>query len=187
MKSFRWIFVALLAFLFVSNVVAQKPQRLVENLDIQGNRRLRDDDLLKLIKTRPGDVFDEKQVQEDLQSLLKTEQFYSTHTKVLTEEAIRGGVNVIFQIRELPLIAELKFVGLNHTKLEEILVELRSQNATIEAEKIYNGAKVLKARRIIREYLVKRGFQNAKVEFIEEIISATTIKLTFAINELPNP
>jgi outer membrane protein insertion porin family len=187
MKSFRWIFVALLAFLFVSNVVAQKPQRLVENLDIQGNRRLRDDDLLKLIKTRPGDVFDEKQVQEDLQSLLKTEQFNSINTKVLTEDAPRGGVSVIFEVRELPLISELKFRGLNYVKQEDILTELQKQKDAIEAGKPFDPVKIRKAKGMIREFLGKRGYPDATVVIETEEVSATTIKLTFAINELPNP
>ncbi len=37
---------------------AVSKQQIVENVDIQGNRRLRDDDLLYYIKTRAGDVYD---------------------------------------------------------------------------------------------------------------------------------
>ena len=33
-------------------------QQVVESVDIQGNRRLRDEDLLYYIKTRPGDQYD---------------------------------------------------------------------------------------------------------------------------------
>jgi hypothetical protein len=35
----------------------QQQQRLVENVDIIGNRRLRKDDILYYIQTRPGDPY----------------------------------------------------------------------------------------------------------------------------------
>ena len=41
-----------------------RQQQLVESVDIQGNRRLKDDDLLYYIKTRPGDVFNQQQLAD---------------------------------------------------------------------------------------------------------------------------
>lgn len=40
-------------------------QQLVESVDIQGNRRNRDEDLLYYIKTRPGDTYNPKQLEAD--------------------------------------------------------------------------------------------------------------------------
>ena len=79
-------------------------QQIVETVDIQGNRRLRDEDLLYYIKTRPGDVYDPAGLERDLKELLSLNFFDKTATRVLTEEGIRGGVNVIFEVRELPII-----------------------------------------------------------------------------------
>src|SRR5215831_13204017 len=76
---------------------AQQNQRIVENVDIQGNRRLRKDDLLYYIQTRPGDPYNEQQVQRDLQTILQLGFFNKTETRVLTEEGARGGVNVVFE------------------------------------------------------------------------------------------
>ena len=50
--------------------VAQEPARLVESVDIQGNRRIRDEDILYYTKTRPGQSFSRKQAERDLQSIL---------------------------------------------------------------------------------------------------------------------
>ncbi len=50
-------------------------QQLVELVDIQGNRRLRDEDLLYYIKTRAGDVYNQAQVKRDLQELLSLNFF----------------------------------------------------------------------------------------------------------------
>ena len=48
------------------SVAAPAPaQQIVESIDIQGNRRLRDDDLIYYIKTRPGDVYDPAALERD--------------------------------------------------------------------------------------------------------------------------
>ncbi len=175
------------AFLFVPNVVAQKQGKLIENLDIQGNRRLTDEEILKHIKTRPGERLDEKQLQADLQSLMKLGLFHTTHTKVLTEIGVRGGVNVVFEVYELPLIVELKFDGLRYVTKEELLAELREQKAEIMADKPYQPEKMRKAQQVILEYLVKkRGFVDAKVFVTEKQVSATTVKIAFVIDEMQN-
>ena len=175
------------AFLFVPNVVAQKQSKLIENLDIQGNRRLTDEDILKHIKTRPGERLDEKQLQADLQSLMQLGLFHTTHTKVLTEVGVRGGVNVIFEVYELPLIAEFNFDGLRYVTKEELLIELREQKAEVTANKPYQPEKMRKAQQVITEYLIKkRGFVDAKVFVTEEQVSATTVKISFVIDEMQN-
>jgi outer membrane protein insertion porin family len=173
-------------FLFTSNVVAQQ-NKLIEALDILGNRRLTDEDILRHIKTRPGEQFNAKQAQEDLQSLLKLGLFDTSQTRVFTEVGVRGGVNLIFEIRELPLIVELKFDGLRYVTKEEVLVELREQKAEVTANSPYQPEKLRKARVVILEYLAKkRGFVDAKVDFTEEEVSATTVKISFVIDEMPN-
>ena len=94
-----------LLLIFVSGIVllhsisaprpvnAQQGQRLVESVHINGNRRLREDDILYYVQTRPGDPFNEQQIQRDLQTILGLGFFDKTATRVLTEEGSRGGIN----------------------------------------------------------------------------------------------
>src|SRR6185369_7953089 len=90
----------------------QSQQRLVENVEIIGNRRLRKDDILYYIQTRPGDVYDVNLVQRDYQTLLSLAFFDKTAPRVFTENGVRVGVNVIFEVKELPLILYRAFEGL---------------------------------------------------------------------------
>src|SRR4051812_30394993 len=69
---------------------SQQQQVLVESVDVQGNRRLRDEDILYYVQTRPGDVFNQQQVERDLQAILALGFFDKTATRVLTEEGVRG-------------------------------------------------------------------------------------------------
>src|SRR5256885_15651977 len=82
--------------------------RLVEELGIIGNRHLTKEQILASILTRPGNTFNADLVQQDLKALLATGYFYSKNTRVTLEEAARGGVRVVFEGFEVPLIAEVR-------------------------------------------------------------------------------
>lgn len=160
-----------------------KQQQLVESVDIQGNRRLRDEDLLYYIKTRPGDVYNQAALERDLKELLSLNFFDKTATRVLTEEGVRGGVNVIFEVRELPIIRDLTFEGLKAVPESDVLKAFREQRAGISKEAIYDPVKSRTAVRILRELLASKGYPNAKIEVKEEEVSATSIAITFEVEQ----
>ena len=136
-------------------------QQLVESVDIQGNRRLKDDDLLYYIKTRPGDTFSRAALERDLQELLSLNFFDKVKTRVLTEEGVRGGVNVIFEVAELPIIRDLQFEGLKAVPESDVLKAFREQRVGISKESIYNPVNAQKGIRVIREALASKGYPNA--------------------------
>ncbi|HEY0460156.1 MAG TPA: outer membrane protein assembly factor BamA [Pyrinomonadaceae bacterium] len=164
-------------------VTTTQQQQLVESVDIQGNRRLKDEDLLYYIKTRPGDVFNQAALERDLQELLSLNFFDKTATRVLTEEGVRGGVNVIFEVRELPIIRDLQFEGLKAVPESDVLKAFREQRVGISKESIYNPVNAQKGIRVIREQLASKGFPNAKVTVKDEEVSATSTAVTFVVEQ----
>jgi outer membrane protein insertion porin family len=166
-----------------TTVAAAPQQQVVENVDIQGNRRLRDEDLLYYIKTRAGDVYDVAALERDLKELLSLNFFDKTATRVLTEEGVRGGVNVIFEVRELPIIRDLQFEGSKAVPESDILKAFREQRVGISKEAIYDPVKARNATRILRELLASKGYPNAKVTIKEEEVSATSIALIFDVDQ----
>ncbi|MDM7920966.1 MAG: outer membrane protein assembly factor BamA [Pyrinomonadaceae bacterium] len=167
----------------ISSAAARSSQQVVESVDIQGNRRLRDDDLIYYIKTRPGDVYDPAALERDLRELLSLNFFDKTATRVLTTPGVRGGVNVIFEVREWPIIRDLQFAGLKAVPESDILKAFREQRAGISKEAIYDPVKARTASRILRELLASKGYPNAKVNIKEEEVSATSIALTFEVEQ----
>ena len=160
------------------------PQRvLVESVEIEGNRRLRDEDILYHIQTRPGDVFNEAQIQRDYQALLNLPFFDKTKVRVSTTDGPRGGKVVIFDVVELPVIRELTFKGLKSVGEADVLKEFREQRVGIAREQTYDPVKVNNARRVIKELLAQRGHPNAVVTPESEEVSATSISLTFNVDE----
>jgi outer membrane protein insertion porin family len=158
-------------------------QQLVESVDIQGNRRLKDEDLLYYIKTRPGDTFNRAALERDLQELLSLNFFDKVKTRVLTEEGVRGGVNVIFEVTELPIIRDLQFEGLKAVPESEVLKAFREQRVGISKESIYNPVNAQKGIRVIREQLASKGYPNAKVTVKDEEVSATSTAVTFVVDQ----
>jgi outer membrane protein insertion porin family len=196
MHSYRlfWLFVlsllAAISATFVSpgRVQAQQTQpqpsqRLVESVDIIGNRRLRKDDILYYIQTRPGDPYNVDQVQRDYQTLLSLTFFDKTATRVLTETGPRGGVNIIFEVKELPIIRDLTFEGLSSVAESDILKAFRERRVGVSKESIYDPVKVRNAMRVIKELLAAGGHPNATVEERTEEVSATSLAITFDVNE----
>jgi len=158
-------------------------QQVVESVDIQGNRRLRDEDLLYYIKTRAGDTYDPAALERDLKELLSLNFFDKTATRVLVEDGIRGGVNVIFEVRELPIIRDLQFKGSKAISESDILKNFREKRVGISKEAVFDPVKVRGATRVLREMLAAKGYPNAKVTHTEEEVSATSIGLTFDIDQ----
>jgi len=166
-----------------TGTTAAQQQQLVESVDIQGNRRLKDDDLLYYIKTRPGDTFNRAALERDLQELLSLNFFDKVKTRVLTEEGVRGGVNVIFEVAELPIIRDLQFEGLKAVPESDVLKAFREQRVGISKEAIYNPVNAQKGIRVIREQLASKGYPNAKVSVKDEEVSATSTAITFVVDQ----
>jgi outer membrane protein insertion porin family len=189
MQIFRSVKLAFLSFIFavslsgLSAVETLAQEKLVETVDIQGNRRLRDDDLLYYIKTRPGDTFNARQLEEDLRQLNSLNFFDKTATKVAIEDGVRGGVNVIFEVKELPIIRDLQFKGAKALQESDILKEFREKRVGIGKEQYFNPVNVQKANRAIRELLAARGFPNAEVKVETEEVSATSVAITFVVEQ----
>ena len=158
-------------------------QRLVEDVQIEGNRRNRDEDLLYFLQTRQGDPYNEQQVQRDLQSLLSLGFFDKTATKVQIADGPRGGVIVIFTVKELPIIRDIDFKGLKSITESDVLKAFRERRVGVSKESSYDPVKVNNAKRVIRELLAARGHPNATVEVKDEEVSQTSIAVTFDINE----
>jgi outer membrane protein insertion porin family len=166
-------------------VTAQQtqPQRLVENVEVIGNRRLRKDDILYYIQTRPGDPYNEAQIQRDYQTLLTLNFFDKTATRVFTENAPRGGINVIFEVKELPIIRDMTFEGLKSVQESDVLKAFRERRVGVSKENVYDPVKVRGAMRVIKELLAASGHPNAVVTEETEEVSATSLAITFKIDE----
>ena len=155
--------------------------RWVEELDIVGNRTLTAKEIFSWIKTRPGDLFNAEQIKKDLDAVLATGKFDKLSTRVLTEEAVRGGVRVIFEVAELPLIAEVKFVGLADYEQAALTEVLRERRANLEPGQPYDLVQAKLVRNALRDFLASKRQREVSVDLHVENLAANKVSLTFTI------
>ena len=163
---------------------ARAARRLVEAVEVEGNRRLTDEEILAHVRARPGQVYDEQQVIRDLRVLLDTGVFDKTRTRVQTTAGVRGGVVVIFSVAEMPVIAALKFEGLPEGLAEaDVLKALRADGIKLEKGDVYDPSGVSRAVAVVKRLLAARGLRGMSVEgFIEEV-SMTHVRLRISVTD----
>jgi TonB family protein len=156
--------------------------RLVEAIEVVGNRRFSDAEIMEHIKTKLGEPFNGPQILSDLESILATGSFNSLTSRVLTNAGLRGGVRVVFELQELPLISEVKFQGLHDIAASGIVADLHKQQIELREGAAYDADKAKIATELIRRMLESNGQAGVKVELLVENLSATSVSLTFVIN-----
>jgi outer membrane protein insertion porin family len=191
MHSYRVVLFAALSLIIGTTclflrapVSAQQPQaRLVEDVDIIGNRRLRKEDIIYYIQTRPGDPYNPDQVARDLQTILSLNFFDKVGTRVTTEDGPRGGVRIIFEVKELPIIRDIQFEGLKSVTESDVLKNFREKRVGVSKESILDPVKLKTGERALKEMLAAKGHPNAAVTATVEAVSQTSSAITFVVNE----
>lgn len=163
---------------------SSQQQKIVEDVQVENNRRQRDEDILYHVQTRKGDVYNPAQVQRDLQALLNLPFFDKTQTRVtVIDPGPLGGVVVRFEVTELPVIRDLQFKGLKSVGEADVIKAFREQRVGVSKESVFDPVKINNAKRVLKELLSEHGHPNATIDADTEEVSATSVALTFNIDE----
>ena len=74
-----------------------------------------------------------------MQAILALGFFDKTATRVLTEEGARGGVNVIFEVKELPIIRDFSLKGLKSVPESDVLKAFRERASGFQGKHLRSG------------------------------------------------
>ncbi|MBI3862903.1 MAG: BamA/TamA family outer membrane protein [Planctomycetia bacterium] len=129
---------------------------------IEGNKAIKNDDIMKLIKTRPGRVFDPKVAKEDVRTLVSKQWFFDVETRISRS---KQGPVLVFRVRERPLVTKLTFTGNKKIKEKE-LKELADQNQLKVGGGYDMGTNKSFVHRILGVYQEK-GYRHATVELVK--------------------
>lgn len=182
----RTLFSALAVPLIIFAPVAsasQRQPRLIESVEVRGNRRLAADEILRHLQVRVGDPYDDAQAQRDLETLANLRLFDMRETRLVVQLGQRGGVEIAFEVKELPLIAEMRFEGPKGLDESEVLDAFRKNKIKIAKGDVYQPDETLNATRIIKDLLSARGQSGLTVEARTAPITKTSVKLTFVVTE----
>ena len=121
--------------------------------------------------------------QRDYQAILSLGFFDKVETRVTEEPGPRGGVIVTFFVEELPIIRDIIFEGLSSVPESDVLKAFRERRVGVSKEAIYDPVKARTAIRVLKELLSAKGHPNAVITEDREEISATSVAITFRIDE----
>ncbi|MEW6734722.1 MAG: POTRA domain-containing protein, partial [Acidobacteriota bacterium] len=169
--------------LFCFQPVLAQDSRIVEEVDIRGNRSIPTDTIKLYIQTKKGDIYSEQQVQRDFQAIMAQGFFDEFDSRVLVEEGPRGGIIVIFQVKERPVIRDITYEGLKAVQESDVIQRFRERRVQVSKESRLDPVAVKQAERTLKELLAEKGKPNAQVEAQVEEISATTVAVNFSVNE----
>lgn len=145
-----------------SELEGQLGQRqVIQDVVIEGNRRVPTAEIMRQLKTRPGRYFDPDLLQQDVQAVWKMPTIRRVHGPFINREA--AGITITFQVEEHPFISELKFVG-NRVLSDSYL----RKETGLEEGKPLNDFEVRMARDKIEELYKSRGHVYTSVEILKD-------------------
>ncbi|HSQ35247.1 MAG TPA: POTRA domain-containing protein, partial [Candidatus Binatia bacterium] len=138
----------------------------IETIQIEGNKKISRETIQFYIKSRPGGIFDEDKLREDFKVLWETGFF--ENIRIESENGAAGKI-VRFIFSENPLISTVTYKMNKKVKENDIVQKLLDGNITIQAFSYYSPAKIRRAKKIITDMLLEKGFNQASVTIDEKI------------------
>jgi len=147
----------------------------VRDVQIKGNQRIEDDAILRVVETRPGDAYDEKQLSRDIESIFA--MGYFDDIRVETETDPDGKV-VIFRVEEKPTIKLIEVSGNRVYEDQEI-----KDNIDITSGSILNIFRIKRNIKQIETLYQEKNYHNVKVTYTVEELDHNQANLEFQIDE----
>ncbi len=150
-------------------------QENIIRIDIEGNRRIETDLIRINISAKVGEPLSQETVSNDIKKIYKLGFFDDVSAEV---EKTPEGVILIYNVKEKPVVVDLRIKGNKKIKTDEILkvIEVK-EGRIIELEKAKMSAAAIK-----KLYLDK-GYVAAEVNYDIEPKTEGTVGVTFDIKE----
>lgn len=177
-KNLSIIFVVLAFLSFIKESFAKENQfdKVISSIQVVGNVTVSSATVLSKIKLKPGQVFSQKELDEDLKRLYATGYF--SDIKIDLRETAEG-IIIIFNLKERSIIESISFEGNRVFKKEKLEKVIGSKlNDFLNPRQLKQDVT-----EIIRMYKNK-GYTQVDVQDIVEIDPQTNYaKIKFLINE----
>ena len=159
---------------------------IVDRIIFMGNRRIRSDTLKARIFSREGDPYNEETLRRDFQALWNTQFFEDVKLRVEDSPDGPNHKNVIFEVKERPVIRRIRYDGIHSVSESDILDRFKEKKVGLTVESSFDPTRIKKAEVVLKDLLGEHGRQFAKVTpQYERIASSNAVILVFKIEEGP--
>ena len=148
----------------------------VEQVQFRGNRKVEDAAIRVNLLTKVGTKLDLNKVREDIRAMWKM-GFFSD----LSVEAIpspKGGVIVIFAVKEKPSVRKILVTGNDGLELDKI-----NEVLDLKRDGILNITKIKANRTKIHDLYVEEGYYLASVDYEVTVVNEAEVDVLFVIDE----
>jgi outer membrane protein insertion porin family len=165
---------------------ADQQPAIVDRIIFLGNRRIRSDTLKARIFTREGDTYNEETLRRDFQALWNTQFFEDVKLRVEDSPDGPNHKNVIFEVKERPVIRRIRYDGIHSISESDILDRFKERKVGLSVESPFDPTRIKKAEVVIKELLGEHGRQFATVTpQYERIAASNAVILVFKVEEGP--
>jgi outer membrane protein insertion porin family len=148
---------------------------LITGVEVRNNQRIEDDAILRVTRSKVGDIYDKALLSEDLQAIYNMGWFDDVRVEV---EKSTDGNTIIFIVQEKPTIREINYSG-NVVYDDEELKE----NVDISSGSILNIFTIRRNLKIIESLYKDKNYHNAKVTYKIDPLDNNQANLEFDIEE----
>jgi len=182
------IIVALFSFELLATAQDQPPvnteaQPRISEIRVQGNRRIPESTVLYYIQARVGQPYNEDRLREDYRRLLETGLFQEVSLR--SEKTAVGGVVVIFEVVEPPVIQEVVFQGLKPGEQDDVLEQLREHRNQLIPGSALNEDRLKRAVQVVQSVMESAGRPLSQVKVRREPVGSAAVRLVFEVNKGP--
>jgi len=135
------------------------PQEMVVELRIRGNERFSTERVIRHVHTRADRPYDPQLLDEDVRRLANSRMFLDVKSSV---ERVEGGVVVIFEVVERPVLCYVKYVG-----CRKVAKKTLAKETGLKLDQPIDPYAVVEGRRKIEEYYHSKGFGQVHVAVFE--------------------
>ncbi len=163
-----------LLFLLLSFSSFVFPDARIISITVYGNRNVSEERILLLMKTRPGDEFNEGVLKNDVRQLAQTGFFSGVRYE--TEE--KDGVNIKLYVTENPVIGDIKFTGNRVFRSKQLTGFLGMKKGDI-----LNEVKLIEGIEAVKEKYREKKFYLIEVDHEIEETEKDEVILRLLVNE----
>ena len=156
----------------------------IELIEIRGNK-LPSGTIRNQLRTKVGDTFDQANIDRDVKTLFGFDGGRFDDITVFEEPGLKGGIVLVFQVREKRTINKVEYIGLNSFTKSDLNDKLHEKKISLGRDTKYDPTLVSRAVSLIKVLLAEKGHQDATVETTVEKVTESSVALTFHIDEGP--
>jgi outer membrane protein insertion porin family len=148
----------------------------ISRVGIAGNVRVEEDAIRVHLRTQQGQPFDQETIDRDIRGVYAMGFFDQVDAEVNREDPRQ--LEVVFRVKERPLVRALKVEGAEKIKRDEVEAALKVRAHTIlDPEKAREGIEAAK------KLYVEKGYLDAEITYSRELVGENEVDVIYTVKE----